>query len=132
METRGYTGDPHWVITRRPNYNTLEELDRFEEILSRALAKAAAAKDPEIREKLRRRVEVLTLYYKVTRLSCFPFLKSKEEMLAVVADVRRIATQQNIRYFHMWRPLEDYLEDCEKVIRKELPEENRVFPLVLE
>lgn len=132
LETRGYTGDPHWVITRRPNYNTPEELDRFEEILSRALAKAAAAKDPEIREKLRRRVEVLTLYYKVTRLSCFPFLKSEEEMLAVVADVRRIASQQNIRYFHMWRPLEDYLKDCEKVIRKELPEENRDFPLVLE
>lgn len=74
-------------------------------------------------------VEILSLYYKVTGLFCFPYEKQEAQMLALLADVRRIVCEQGAKYFSMWHLAETLLDDCEKVIRREVtPEERKIKP----
>lgn len=127
MEERGYSGDPHWTISRRPGFNRVEELEHFKEILERALALALTEQDEAIREKLRKRVEVLQLYWRFTLLYCFPFEKSEAEMLALLEDTRRITDENEVKYFHFWNFTTDFYADCEKVIRKEIAPEERNY-----
>lgn len=127
LESRGYTGDPHWAISRRPGYNRMEELLHFKEILDRALALALTEPDEAVREKLRKRVEVLQLYWRFTWLYCFPFEKSEEEMLALLEDTRRITEENGVKYFHFWNLTTDFYADCEKVIRREIAVEDRNY-----
>ena len=50
-------------------------------------------------------------------------------MLALLADVRRIVCEQGAKYFSMWHLAETLLDDCEKVIRREVtPEERKIKP----
>lgn len=124
---RGHNGYLYWAPSRRAGANRIEELDRFEETLERGMAAAEKISDPKIREKVYNRVEVLTLYPKIARLYNFPFSQPEEQMLALLEDVRRITREQGVGYFSFWKPMDALLADCEAVIRRKIPVEQREF-----
>lgn len=125
LEEKGYKGHIYSAISRRKEYHSLEQLKQFQEILDGALAAVNTVTNPQRRETLRRRVEVLTLFYKMALLYCFPFSAPKEQMLDLTLDVLRITEENRITCYRHRKLTIDLLSECRKVICGDLPEEQR-------
>ncbi len=122
LEKRGYNGYCHNGAALRPDYYTLEELDRFEAILQKALSAART-------ERIFDRVEQLLLFPRCIRLFCFHDSMSREQALSLLTEVRTLTQKYALEYYHHWNKTEDYLNDIEKVIKGEISSEERQFPL---
>lgn len=125
LEEKGYKGHIYSAVSRRKEYHSIEQLKQFKETLDAALAAVNAVTDPERREKLRHRVEVLTLFYKMALLYCFPFSAPKEQMLDLMLDVLRITEENRIACYRHRQLMIDLLTECRDVICGDLPEEQR-------
>ena len=120
MMERGYTVSIGHNAQLRKNYYKLEEIYEFKAILDKALEKANAISDAEIREKVVTRVETLTLFYKFALLFCFTKEIEKEEAFKLIEDLR--VTCKKVGLVTFWRrtDTEEYLQDVEKLLKGEI------------
>lgn len=122
LESRGYNGLCGNGATLRPYYYTLDELERFESLLQKALSAAKS-------EQIFNRVEQLLLFPRSVRLFCFHDTMSREQGLDLLKEVRTLTQKYGLEYYQHWNKTEDYLNDIEKVISGEISSEERQFPL---
>lgn len=115
----------------RKEYYTLEDLYRFKAILDKALEKARGMESEELREKVVKRVETLTLFYKFVLLLCFTFEIGKDEAYALIEDLRSLC--EKVGFVNFWRrtPTEVYLSEAEKLLRGEITS-TTLFPITKE
>ncbi len=108
-------------------YFTIDEMCSFKEILDRALAKANAIEDEQTREKVVKRVETLTLFYKFVLLLCFTKEIGREEGLALVNHLRALCKKVGLVTFYRREKTEVYLAEAEKLIKGEITS-TKLFP----
>ena len=127
MVSRGHNGKCHDAVTRKYWYHTVDELKAFAVPLNKAMEVAKAEKDINVSVKLQNRIRVLTLFYKLTLIVNFTLDLPKEEMTAMINDVREIAEFSGFNDFQTRMYVEDALVEAEKVLSGELNDNDRVF-----
>lgn len=127
---RGWTTRINSRASIRKYFFTIEEMYRHKEVLNRALTAAKKISDPERAQKIYDRVNELTLFYKFVLVLCFPAEIPKEEALALIADLRIVAKQNEMHYFlRKTETVQDWLDDAENIVRGIYPESERKMKL---
>ena len=120
---RGWTVRINNRASIRKHYYTLEEMYTHKAVLDRALA---AAKSQAVYD----RVNELTLFYKFVLVLCFPLEIPREEALALIEDLKRLAVQYEMPYFlRKVNTVEECLEDAKNIVLGVYPENERKFKL---
>ncbi len=122
MVERGWTVLCHDGALHRPYLHTVEDMYAFKAILDKAIAAAPS-------EKVRDRVEYLTLFYKQTLLMCFARQIPQEEALKMVESARQIAKKSGLDRFMVRESMDEMLDDCRDVILGRITDADRKFPL---
>lgn len=119
MLSRGWNVafDNHASLRRE--YYTIEDMLKFKTILDKALDRARSIKDREISEKVVKRVETLTLFYKFVLLLLFTLDIPRDEAFELLRDLRRICSEVGFVNFWRRKPTEDYLSEAEKILNGE-------------
>lgn len=122
MESRGWTVNCHSGALRRPYLHTVEDMYAFKEILDRALEKTATP-------RICRRIEYLTLFWKVTLLAGFCQDLPQAEALALLQNVRKIAGKNELTLMGNKRPMQEVLDEWEAFIKGEITDAERKYPI---